>query len=445
MRMSRDRSALGRALVLAVSLPLAAGVLVAGAPAAGANVTAPGDGTVFTSYGSFEIRAEYPRSSSDHRLTLTSPGGPAVTVDTAPAGLEGGTLTYSLDTGCWVHPSTSCTGKRRAPNGTWTITQSGGASGSSTFVTRIRPDAPTAVSATALNPSEARVSWRLGDEPDLTGWDVLEGSDVVKGGIGRGACSSGTCSVVIGYPTEGSGEHTYTVRAHRSVAPGSSTTLSSGLSAPASARLDKPAPPPEPTQEPTPGGTTSDPSGGPGSDPSTDPGSDPSTGPGGDPSSGPSSGPGTAKGTDPGSGSSGGGTAAGGGSGSGTAPIGTATASGGPSADASALAQRKSFALTFSAFGPKLGIPKLPPLPQAQAPAIAPELADGTFKPTLGFQDQVVQERVEVAQAPTERVRSVVGTALDSERLLRSTAGALVLLLLGAHLRRWLGAADKEH
>lgn len=445
MTMSRGRSVLGRATVLAVSLPLAAGVLVAGAPAAGASVTAPGDGTVFTSYGSFEIRAEYPRSSSDHRLTLTSPGGSAVTVDTAPAGLEGGTMTYSLDTGCWVYPSTSCTGKRRAPNGTWTVTQSGGGSGSSTFITRIRPEAPTSVSATALNPSEVRVSWRLGDEPDLTGWDVLEGSDVVKGGVGRGACSNGTCSVVIGYPTEGSGEHTYTVKAYRSVAPGSTATLSSGLSAPASARLDKPAPPPEPTPESATGEPAADPAGEPAAGPAGDPST--STGPGTGPSSGPSTGPSTAAGTSPGGESSDGGTAAGGGPSSGgdAGPIGTATSAGGPSADAAAVAQRKAFALTFSAFGPKLGIPKLPPLPQAQTPAIAPELADGTFNPTLGFQDQVVQERVEVAQPRTERVRSVVGTALDSERLLRSTAGALVLLLLGAHLRRWLSAAAKEH
>jgi hypothetical protein len=56
-----------------------------------------------------------------------------------------------------------------------------------------------------------------------------------------------------------------------------------------------------------------------------------------------------------------------------------------------------------------------------------------------------VQERVEVAApSPTERVSSVVSTAFDRDRLLRSTAAALVLLLAGAHLRRWLAAAKRD-
>jgi hypothetical protein len=64
----------------------------------------------------------------------------------------------------------------------------------------------------------------------------------------------------------------------------------------------------------------------------------------------------------------------------------------------------------------------------------------------LGFEEQVLTERVPVEQqqGPTAAVRNVVGSALDSERLIRSTAGALVLLLLGAHLRRWLGTAAED-
>ncbi|MCW2680678.1 MAG: hypothetical protein JWM62_2079, partial [Frankiales bacterium] len=142
-------------------------------------------------------------------------------------------------------------------------------------------------------------------------------------------------------------------------------------------------------------------------------------------------------------GSAGGGSTTGGSRGT-AAPIGTGTKGSGATADQTAVAQRKAFALGFSTFGPKLGIPKLPPLPQSQAPAIAPELEDGSFGGTLGFQDQVLTERVPVAQGPADRVRNVVGSALDSERLVRSTAGALVLLLAGAHLRRWLGAAAAD-
>ena len=471
MIMSRSRSAAARAAGVVAALPLAFGLLVAGAPAAGAAVTAPGDGTVFSSYSTFEIRASYPGSTTDSRLTLTSPGGPAVTVATASGGLNGGTMTYRLDTGCWIHPSDDCSsrfGKRLAPNGTWTITQSGAASSSSTFVTRIRPAAPTAVTATGLNPREVRVSWRLGEEPDLTGWAVLEGSTVVKDGIGRSACEGSTCSTVITYATEGTGEHTYAVRAFRSVAPGSSSTLESPLSSTASARLDAPAPAPaeSPAGGSTSGGSTGGSDSGSG-DGSTDGGSSDggstdggssdggsTDGSGGGSTDGGSTGGSTSGGSTSGGSTSGGSTSGGstsggstgGSSGASKAPIKTGTTSAGASADSQAIAQRKAFALTFSAFGPKLGIPKLPPLPQAQSPAIAPELADGTYEPTLGFEEQEFTERVEVAapQNPTERVRNVVGSALDSERLVRSTAAALVLLLAGAHLRRWLGAPTED-
>lgn len=443
----RVRSLPGRAAVLAVTLPLAGGVLLAVAPAAGAAVTAPGDGTVFTSYGTVEIRASYPRSTSDHRLTLTSPGGAAVTVATAPADLDGGAMTYRLDTGCWTYPSSSCTGRRLAPNGQWTVTQSGGASGSSTFVTRIRPLAPTSVTAAPASSREVRVGWRMGDEPDLVGWDVLEGTEVVKSGLGRSVCSSGTCSTVVTYAAEGSGEHTYTLRAHRSVSPGSSATLTSPLSAPATARLDPPPPSPAPAPAPAPetapaeGGTGGNPSGGSGSgNPSGGSGS-PAAGDGASSGGSP-----TASGTPAAGAPSAGGSPSGGataGPDGSTAPLASGSGTAGDSADEQAVAQRKAFALTFSTFGPKLGIPKLPPLPQEQAPAIAPE-PDGSYDPTLGFQDQVVRERVELTQGQAQRVRTVVGTALDSERLLRSTAGALILLLLGAHLRRWLTAVAKE-
>ena len=437
---------LARTAVVAAALPLAGGVLLAAATPASAAITSPGDGTPYTAYSTITITADYPRSSSSHSLSLTSPGGSPVTVATAPSGLEGGTMSYSLDTGCFTRVSSSC---RPAPNGTWTVTQSGGASDSSTFVTRIRPDAPTSVAATVLNPREVRVSWRKGLEPDLRSWTVLDGGAVAKDGIGLGSCDGGTCSTVISYATEGSGEHTYTVKAFRAVAPGSNQTLESPLSAPASARLETPPPSPQPaetagsggggTQGGTSGGgsTEGGASGGGTSEPST--GGSPSSG-----SSGGSSG-GSTNGGSPGGGSTGSPSSGGSGN-SGTAPIGTSAGSaGGETADQKAIAQRKAFALGFSAFGPKLGIPKLPPLPQAQAPAIAPEIADGTFEPTLGFEEQTFTERVETtAASPTQRARSVVGSALDSERLLRSSAAALVLLLAGAHLRRWLGTTAEE-
>ncbi|MCW2607727.1 MAG: hypothetical protein JWO60_2420, partial [Frankiales bacterium] len=102
-------------------------------------------------------------------------------------------------------------------------------------------------------------------------------------------------------------------------------------------------------------------------------------------------------------------------------------------------------ALGFQAFGPKLGLPKLPPLPASgvAAPAVAP-LADGTFAPELPFEEQVVDERVPtVASGPVGRVTSAVGAVVDSERLARGGAGALVLFLLVAHVRRFLAQAPE--
>jgi len=452
------RAAAARVAAVAATLPLAGAAMVAAAPPAGADVTSPGDGTVFTSYSTIQIRADYGRSSSENTLTLTSPGGPAVQVASAPAGLSGGTMTYSLDTGCWTYPSSSCSGSRLAPNGTWTVTQGGGGgSGSSTFVTRIRPAAPTGVTASALSEREVRISWRRGEEPDLTGYAVLEGSQVRKDGIGLGACDKTTCSTVVSYDEPAPGEHTYTVRAFRSSAPGSNVTLDSEPSAPATARLTSTSS--GPTAEPAPSGEAGEGSGSGSSSGETgtvegSSGEGSSSGDSGEGAG--ASGSGTEGGAEGGAGtgsatgSEGGGTGKPGpgagpaGPGTASAPLGAGTTSAGATADQRALAQRQAFALGFSAFGPKLGIPKLPPLPQAQAPAVAAE-PDGTYEPTLGFPERVVTERVPIAQqAPVERVREVVGSALDSERLVRSTAGALLLLLAAAHLRRWLSSAAKD-
>jgi hypothetical protein len=106
------------------------------------------------------------------------------------------------------------------------------------------------------------------------------------------------------------------------------------------------------------------------------------------------------------------------------------------------VAQRKAFALGFSSFGPKLGIPKLPPLPATQ-PVVAAPLPDGTYKGKLGYQPINKRVKVSAPRAAATRVTGAVGSALDSEQFLRSLAGALVLLLAAAHLRRWLGTHEE--
>ena len=403
--------ALRRAMAVVLALPLTGVVLVGTAAPASADVTQPGRGTEYTEQASrVSITADFGGSSGSdsQRLYLTPPEGGERLVASADGSLNGGTLGYAFDLDCWTD---ACAFAR---NGTWTIRQEGSPNSSSFFVTRIAPAAPQDVTAAQASPKQARITWKRGKEPDLTGFQVVESGAVVKDGIGMDACDGATCSAVVSYASEGSGDHTYAVRAFRATEPGSDSTLASPLSANATTRLEKAPASPAPAPS-TGGGSPGGPSAGGGGEGA------------GDGDGGTTAGPAAPA---PGGAGSPGGSAA-------PAPGAPATA------DQQAVAQRKAFALGFSAFGPKLGIPKLPPLPQ-QPPAIAPELADGTFEPTLGYEDQVLTEEVEVAQGPTTRVRNVVDTALDSERLATSTAAALLLLLAGAHLRRWLGAATEE-
>ena len=277
---------------------------------------------------------------------------------------------------------------------------------------------------------DARVTWARSAEPDLTGYAVFEGGVVVRDGIGTSACDSSGCAVDISYPEDAPGEHTYVVRAFRSVSPGSAETLASAPSQEARTTLTAPPPPPAPSPDPTGSPSSGDPATGSGR-PSTASSSAPSSANSGQPASGATTKPNAASGSS-------------GGSGSGPAfAAGPSQDTPGQSSSQAAVSQRRAFASGFAAFGPKLGIAKLPPLPQSQAPAIAAPLADGTFEPTLGFQDQVLQERVETV-TPGRRITSVVNTALDSDRLARSTAGALLLLLVGAHLRRWVSSPTRD-
>lgn len=409
-----------RALALvALSAPLAgAGLLAAASPAvAGGGITSPGSGVAFTSDTTVRIAAAI---SGTNRVDMKLKSPVSSTAQTVASGQgtltnSNASLSYDLDTSCATYPSSSCSGRAPAPNGVWTVSLSGGANDTRTFTLRIPPRTPTGLSAAPDGYRAVVVSWRKGDEPDLTGWTLYGDGGVVQDGIGTDACSGTSCSTTVTYAADGTGTHTYSLTSHRSVAPGSSETLESSRSADASATLDAPPPP--------------SPSAGSGSGTS----SAGSTG-GTSPSGGTSS-PGTAGSGSTASGGSTGGTSASGSSG-GTA-IGTSKSAPG------IVAQRRQFALTFRAFAPKLGIPKLPPLPATAQPAVAP-LPDGTYEKTLGYKPVVTREKVEAPQAVSTRVTGAVGSALDSQQFLRSVAGALVLLLLAAHLRRWLGSGHQE-
>lgn len=416
------RGAGRRAGALGVALPLGAATLLGLAGPASAQVDNPGAGTIFSADATVRITASYGGSGQTERLLLTPPGGAAVVVASAGSGgLRGGTLEYLLDTRCWdaSAPDMTCSSPRPAPNGSWRVSQTGGTTDDLAFALRIDPLAPTGVNAEAMSPNQARVSWRRGSEPDLTGFAVLEGDRTVAE-TGLGACTAEGCSALVNYAATGSGAHSYVVKARRS--DGGSGTLSSPASAASATSLDaapadaspvasggSPGPVTGPSPTPSPGGSTGTASGSSSGAPASS----------GSPRSGGAPAPGTSA-------------AAGGSAQAATEQAATAQA---------ATAQRQAFASGFSSFGPKLGIPKLPPLPQTQAPDVAP-LPDGTFAPTLGFTDQIVREKVDAG--PVARVGSAVGSALDSDRLARSAAGALVLLLAGAHLRRWLASGARE-
>ena len=422
----------------ALVLPLAGGALLAAAGPAAADISAPGDGVTYTNREvNVAISASVPQSTTQSRLVLKAPDGGSRELDAAgnrdtfnryPAQ----TLSGNLDTDC---ATADCSAGQVKPamNGTWTVQLSGASSDSQTFVLRIPPKAPTAVSAETTAFREVTVSWTRGAEPDLTGFTLLDGGgSVVSDGIGTGACNGTRCTTVVRYGEDDSGERVFTVRAHRSTAPDSGDRITSDDSGSASATLQpKAAPQPEPTTDPGTGGTTGDPgtTGGSTTGGSTTGGSTT----GGSTTGGSTTGGSTTGGSTTGGSTTGGPAASPGASGKPAITTGTTS-------DTRAIEQRRAFALTFRAFAPKLGIPKLPPLPQVQKPVAAPEgeLEDGTFEETLGYGDQEVQEKVEILGS--QRLGGAVNGALDSAQFMRFLAAALVMLLTAAHLRRWLGA-----
>lgn len=439
-------------LRLGLVVPLSGAALLVAAAPASAAIVAPGPGTTYTAGTTVAIEASVPQSSSQSTLTLKGPDGAVRTLATSGDRDSLGrypsqTLRGSLDTDC---ASADCSPGQVKParNGTWTVQLSGAQSDSQAFVLKIPPKAPASVRAQTTAFREITVSWTRGSEPDLTGFTLYDGSGaVLRDGIGTGACSGTSCSTALSYGEDDSGERTFRLRAHRATAPGSASVVDSAQSDSASATL---AAKPQPTPEPTPtGGTGGDPGttggdpgttgGGSGSSTGSDPGS--STG-GAEPTPSGGSGGGGTTGTG-GTTSGGGSTGGSDGTTSGSSPRPQAIGTGTTSSDTRAIERRRAFALTFRAFAPKLGIPKLPPLPKVQAPVVGePELEDGTFEGTLGYDEQEVEEKVSILGS--QRIGGAVAGALDSEQLMRFVAAALVMVLTAAHLRRWLGATAAD-
>ncbi|MCW2599066.1 MAG: hypothetical protein JWM02_895 [Frankiales bacterium] len=392
--------------VAALLGPAAASVLLLQVPAATAadsDFSSPAEGVVIGGGAtSVDVVAAVPACPKNILGNCSSTPKTTLTVSAAT-----GQLPPASKTAAKTKQTVTVTVPAGLANGTWTATLSGGNSGTRTFTTNFAPAAPTDVTAQGTGARDVAFAWTKGSEPDLTGYTLTDGSGtVIDAGITPASanCSSSTsCSYALYYPADNPGTHDYQLIAKRSsggcATCGGSTVSSSGT--PASATLTAPTPTPGPT-------------------------------------AGPSSSPGAggAKG------SSTGGTS--GGSSGGTAGKPGAKATLPPSVSNPVVSSRN-FALSFHAFSPSLGIPKLPPLPATTLPGASAEqpLPMGTYKPSLPYSPQTeTTKSTSILSQPLASFRQVVG--VDSAQLAKSIAAAMILLLVGAHLRRYLGTHADE-
>ncbi|HWL36680.1 MAG TPA: hypothetical protein VNQ77_10840 [Frankiaceae bacterium] len=436
----------------AAMLPLAVavgGVLLAATPAFAtvrATWSKPTDNSTFTTPATVDFAVTLDRGTS----TLTSSAdGAAVSLNLAIPGPNPGPykvdtssgtsdrdLKFTFDPACPNHAGACAAGSPTAYNGRYTASLSGATTGSRTVMLQIPPAAPTGVSAIATGQRRIKVSWNANREPDLTGYDVFNADGV---SVASNLPADRT-SHEFELPSSGyGGEHTYVVRAHRLACancpgPDSGAQLSSPMSSPASVTLNEPTPQPDPDEEP-------------GTDPGTDPGDGGYNGED-EPGNGSTGGGGSNGGSGGGSGGGSTGGSGGGGNSADTDGDGYNDNSTGGSFSSGKTAQeqtraaqqRLAFGLTFKSFAPKLGAPKLPPLPKFAPPA--PETIPwGTYDPTLDYGgDKNVTGTDTIAEGGGFRdtVYDSFSMVFEGRRLFRSIAIALLLFLAAAHLRLWL-------
>ncbi|HVE62967.1 MAG TPA: hypothetical protein VNB94_04105 [Mycobacteriales bacterium] len=441
MRQSSRQAA--RLALAVVATPALLFGLAQPAHAATGSISEPAAGQTFTNGSTFVLRAQVNRGVNDGAkvaMTLQLPGSSTEFEVASQSGgpAAGGRfdLQYTYDPSCPSFPGIPCDG-RPAPNGTHVIRLRGTSNAvERTFVMKVPPRRTTGVRAVNTGDYQITVRWDRGTEPDLAGYDVYSNGD---SRIGQDLAPD-TTEFVVNYPAGAEGEKVFYLVAKRRACPGCNEVLEAPRSDQATARIDAPPPPP-PSQDPnaTPPPSSSAPSPNPSSGGSSGGGSsaNPSAGPSG--SAAPSSGPNSS----PGSGAPGGSS----GAGSGTEPSRSASPSsdGSPGGRPSApiIAQRQAFALTFRNFQPKLGAPKLPPLPNFTDPEVFEE--EGTFEETLDFGEQDVEELVSSAQGGGSRsvVEEFVTEAFEGRKLWSSIGWSLILFLIAGHLRRWLNAAPQ--
>lgn len=434
--MTGRRNAARLAGVAALTAPLAIGLLAA-APAAWASGSitdpGPGDQTSYTSDTIVRISATA-SGLTPTDLTLTDPvSGVAQTIASAAGSVLGSTaLSYALDTTCWTYPISSCSSvaspspspspspppspsstpsSAPAPNGTWTIGVTGGSPRS--FVLTIAPHAPAGLTARGSGARRVTLSWARGAEPDLTTYTLYDGTGaVLTDGIEpAAACHSSSCSAVWTAGSAAPGKHDFALTAHRKLCPTCLETLES-----ATAVVSTTLPAPSPAAHPSTARSTG-PSG------STGSRSTPATGAGG-PAGRPSIGPGPVRAT--------------------SSPASTVRPGRTIAPLMPLVASTQPLPLGFSHFSPSVGVAVLPPLPETAAPLIAAGALPGTYPSALPdpaalpAQALLGGQQVGPGEAAFSQVSQVVSNPVDDAQLARGIAGALVLLLAAAHLRRFL-------
>jgi len=379
------RTAVKALVVLALAAPLVGGLVGSSPAEANGTITSPKSGMTFSGL-TVDIEATAGPTKTD--LTLTDPvSKPAkpVVVASYPASVMGtGRLSDHLNTACWTHPK--CTGSVPAPNGVWTVVVTGlGPGGASqTFTLKVPPRVPAAFTARASGARQIAFTWTKGTEPDLTSYTLYDGAGkLVRALPAADACTGSSCSYVLTYPADAPGRHDFALTSHRRTAPTGTGTVESSKAV-AGATLAARATGPRLT-------------GAPGS-------------------------PAAAKAPVPGA------------QGKPAAPPVQLPA--GDSGSGRALGQ------TLAGFAPNLAVAGLPPLPLTAGPTLAePPLPFGTFTPALPYKPVLAQPPVRPPGA-LQKASNAVHTALDTGQLVRSLAGALVLLLAGAHLRRLVSRAE---
>lgn len=417
------RPLLALALVTPASLVLVGVTATPASAATSFGGPTPSNGAVLSA-NSFTVEANVTAGSDSATLKVVGTDASGATLCTASKSSQGGPFSNAQRLTLSFPSSATCSTTR---NARWTATLTGAST--RTFSTNAAPATPSSFTAQGSGAREVSFTWAKGGEPDLLGYALYDEAGTLIDTVDLGACSGGTCAYGLYYPSDNPGTYSYGLAARRASA-GCDTCGSAVESSRASASATLVEPPkPTPTPTPTPtseGGSTGGSAGG-------------STGGTTGGTTGGSTG-GTTGGT---SGGAPGGTTGGtGGSSSGGTSVTPATKPPLPRLDTAAI-QRRAFALNFNAFAPSLRIPKLPPLPAAFPPALGPQLPPplplGTYKPQLPYQakTETVKETTVLAKV-ADRV-----PFLEPQRIAPFLAMSLILLLIAAHLRRFLGSKDE--